>query len=129
MCSRRYLNAAVVGRDRAGARDLLSCCSISSTNAAATRPRRARARTLDLDLILYGDDVISEPDLERAASAISRARFVLGPLAELAPDCGIRVRDGPWRSYRADCRNVGSVGSSNTRRFDVSEPSTCVRNL
>lgn len=41
-------------------------------------------RTLDLDLLLYGDQVIDEMQVPRAD--ITRYSFVLGPLAELAPN-------------------------------------------
>lgn len=44
------------------------------------------ARTLDLDLILYGDQVISDGRLQIPRDEIERYRFVLEPLAEIAPD-------------------------------------------
>lgn len=43
------------------------------------------ARTLDLDLILYGDLVISEGRLQIPRDEIERYAFVLEPLAEIAP--------------------------------------------
>jgi 2-amino-4-hydroxy-6-hydroxymethyldihydropteridine diphosphokinase len=43
-------------------------------------------RTLDLDLLLYGDAVIREPGVEVPRSEIGQFAFVLRPLAELAPD-------------------------------------------
>lgn len=46
---------------------------------------RAMARTLDLDLLLYGDAVIDEPDLRVPRPEILEYAFVLAPLAELAP--------------------------------------------
>lgn len=42
-------------------------------------------RTLDLDLLLYGDDVIDEPGLTVPHPRLHERRFVLEPLAELAP--------------------------------------------
>jgi 2-amino-4-hydroxy-6-hydroxymethyldihydropteridine diphosphokinase len=42
-------------------------------------------RTLDLDLLLYGDDVIEEPGLTVPHPRLHERRFVLEPLAELAP--------------------------------------------
>jgi 2-amino-4-hydroxy-6-hydroxymethyldihydropteridine diphosphokinase len=44
------------------------------------------ARTLDLDLILYGDLVISDGRLQIPRDEIERYAFVLEPLAEIAPD-------------------------------------------
>lgn len=43
------------------------------------------ARTLDLDLILYGDQIISEGRLQIPRDEIERYAFVLEPLAEIAP--------------------------------------------
>jgi 2-amino-4-hydroxy-6-hydroxymethyldihydropteridine diphosphokinase len=42
-------------------------------------------RTLDLDLLLYGDEVIEEPGLTVPHPRLHERRFVLEPLAELAP--------------------------------------------
>ena len=43
------------------------------------------SRTLDLDLLLYGDAVLSEPAIRVPREDIRKYAFVLGPLAELAP--------------------------------------------
>lgn len=42
-------------------------------------------RTLDLDLLLYGDDIIRTPDLQVPHPGIGERSFVVLPLAELAP--------------------------------------------
>ena len=42
-------------------------------------------RTIDLDLLLYGDEVIDEPGLVVPHPRIAERRFVLEPLAELVP--------------------------------------------
>jgi 2-amino-4-hydroxy-6-hydroxymethyldihydropteridine diphosphokinase len=43
------------------------------------------ARTLDLDLLLYGDQLINHPDLTVPHSGITERAFVLYPLHEIAP--------------------------------------------
>ena len=43
-------------------------------------------RAIDLDLLLFGDSVISTPDLKVPHPRMTERRFVLEPLAELAPD-------------------------------------------
>lgn len=48
--------------------------------------RKYAARTLDLDLILYGDLIISDGRLQLPRDEIERYAFVLEPLAEIAPD-------------------------------------------
>lgn len=48
--------------------------------------KKFSARTLDLDLVLYGDLVISDDRLQIPRDEITRYAFVLEPLAEIAPD-------------------------------------------
>jgi 2-amino-4-hydroxy-6-hydroxymethyldihydropteridine diphosphokinase len=54
-------------------------------------------RTIDLDLLLYGDEVIDEPGLTVPHPRLAERRFVLEPLHELAPDLvlpdGRRIKD------------------------------------
>lgn len=49
-----------------------------------SRTRELAARTLDLDLLLYDDQVIAEEDLRLPRADIGRYAFVLAPLAEIA---------------------------------------------
>ena len=51
-----------------------------------TRPYGGAPRTLDLDLILYGDAIIDEPGLQVPHPRFRERRFVLEPLAEIAGD-------------------------------------------
>jgi 2-amino-4-hydroxy-6-hydroxymethyldihydropteridine diphosphokinase len=48
--------------------------------------RKFSSRTLDLDLLLYGDLVLEEGKLKLPRDEITRYAFVLEPLAEIAPD-------------------------------------------
>ena len=48
--------------------------------------QRPGSRTLDLDLLLYGDNVIHRPGLDLPRAEITQYAFVLAPLAEIAPD-------------------------------------------
>lgn len=48
--------------------------------------RKYAARTLDLDLILFGDQVINDGRLQIPRDEIEKYAFVLEPLAEIAPD-------------------------------------------
>lgn len=57
-------------------------------------------RTLDLDLLLYGNQVIAEPGLAVPHPRMHQRRFVLDPLVEIDPDCIIPGR-GPARDWLA----------------------------
>jgi 2-amino-4-hydroxy-6-hydroxymethyldihydropteridine diphosphokinase len=81
-----YLNAALVGETSLGARALVDALLQIETDYGRTRPFPGAARTLDLDLILFGDQTVVEPDLEVPHPRFRERFFVLGPLAEIAPD-------------------------------------------
>jgi 2-amino-4-hydroxy-6-hydroxymethyldihydropteridine diphosphokinase len=68
------------------------------------RPFAGAPRTLDLDLLLYGDEVISTPRLVVPHPRMHERAFVLKPLAEIAPQAAIPGR-GKVDSLLAGCRN------------------------
>lgn len=57
---------------------------IEKQNGRTSEQKKFNPRTLDLDLVLYGDYVSQDPDLEIPRSEITRYAFVLEPLAEIA---------------------------------------------
>ena len=81
----RFLNAAVVGRTTLGAPELLAALQTIERDAGRERPFPGAARTLDLDLILFGDCVIDRPDLHVPHPRFRERRFVLEPISEIAP--------------------------------------------
>jgi 2-amino-4-hydroxy-6-hydroxymethyldihydropteridine diphosphokinase len=80
------LNAAVVGVTALEAHPLLEQLLTIEQDFGRTRPYGGAPRTLDLDLILYGEAVIEEPSLVVPHPRFRERRFVLEPLAEIAPD-------------------------------------------
>jgi len=81
-----YLNAAVVGDTVLPARALLDALLGIENQRGRARPYPNAPRTLDLDLILFGQSVIDEPGLVVPHPRFRERRFVLQPLAEVAPD-------------------------------------------
>jgi len=81
-----YLNAVVVGESADSPEVLLATLRRLENDRGRTRRSFRAARTLDLDLILYGDAVIETPDLEVPHPRFRSRRFVVEPLASLAPD-------------------------------------------
>lgn len=69
-----------------GPYELLARCQ--ALEAAAHRVRRERwgPRTLDVDVLLYGEEVLRDPELVIPHPRLRERRFVLDPLAELAPE-------------------------------------------
>jgi 2-amino-4-hydroxy-6-hydroxymethyldihydropteridine diphosphokinase len=82
----RFLNAAAIGSTTLPARALLEALLGIEAGFGRTRPHPGAARTLDLDLILYGDQIIEERDLTVPHPRFRERRFVLEPLSEIAPD-------------------------------------------
>jgi 2-amino-4-hydroxy-6-hydroxymethyldihydropteridine diphosphokinase len=80
------LNAVVVGVTSLDAHALLERLLAIERDFGRTRPYGGAPRTLDLDLILYGDAVLDEPGLVVPHPRFRARRFVLEPLAEIAPD-------------------------------------------
>jgi 2-amino-4-hydroxy-6-hydroxymethyldihydropteridine diphosphokinase len=82
----RFLNAAAVGQTTLPARALLAALLDIEQQFGRVRPHPGAARTLDLDLILYGSAVIDEPGLRVPHPRFRERQFVLAPLAEIAAD-------------------------------------------
>lgn len=81
-----YLNEVVVGSTLLAPRPLLEALQAIEMAAGRERPFLNAPRTLDLDLILYGDFVIDEPGLAVPHPRFRDRLFVLQPLAEVAGD-------------------------------------------
>jgi 2-amino-4-hydroxy-6-hydroxymethyldihydropteridine diphosphokinase len=81
-----YLNAVAVGETALPARALLEALLAIENARGRARPYRNAPRTLDLDLILFGQAVIDEPGLVVPHPRFRERRFVLQPLAEIAAD-------------------------------------------
>jgi 2-amino-4-hydroxy-6-hydroxymethyldihydropteridine diphosphokinase len=80
-----YLNAAAVGDATLTPRALLDALLAVEHERGRTRPHPSAPRTLDLDLILFGDAVVNEPGLTVPHPRFRERRFVLEPLNEIAP--------------------------------------------
>jgi 2-amino-4-hydroxy-6-hydroxymethyldihydropteridine diphosphokinase len=80
-----FLNCCVLGETSRSARSLLAL--IGSIEARLGRRRRERwgPREIDIDLLLYGDEIIAEPDLSVPHPGLTERAFVLVPLTEIAP--------------------------------------------
>jgi 2-amino-4-hydroxy-6-hydroxymethyldihydropteridine diphosphokinase len=81
-----YLNGAAEVETTLTARELLDrLLAVEQRFGRVRVPGEHGPRTLDLDLLLYGDEVIDEPGLTVPHPRLHERRFVLEPIAELAP--------------------------------------------
>jgi 2-amino-4-hydroxy-6-hydroxymethyldihydropteridine diphosphokinase len=81
-----YLNGAALVDTALGPHEVLA--ALHALEAAFGRDRGApnAARTLDLDLIAYARQVLGEPGLVLPHPRAAERLFVMGPIAEIAPD-------------------------------------------
>ena len=80
-----FINAVAALQTRLSAPDLLAALQGLEDAAGRTRPFPNAPRTLDLDLLLYGDACIDSPCLTVPHPRLIERAFVLLPLAEIAP--------------------------------------------
>jgi 2-amino-4-hydroxy-6-hydroxymethyldihydropteridine diphosphokinase len=82
----RVLNGAATGATSLSARELLDALLALERERGRERGFAGAPRTLDLDLVLFGDRVVNEPGLIVPHPRFRQRRFVLEPLAEIASE-------------------------------------------
>jgi BirA family biotin operon repressor/biotin-[acetyl-CoA-carboxylase] ligase len=87
-----YLNQVLAVETTLSPNELLGRCRAVEAALGRVRSERWGPRTVDVDILLYGDSSIREPDLTVPHPDLARRAFVLVPLAEVAP--GLRLPDG-----------------------------------
>ena len=79
-----FLNQALAVRTRLPAPELLAQCLAAEQQAGRQRIERWGSRTLDVDILLYGEAIIDEPSLTVPHPRLAERRFALVPLAKIA---------------------------------------------
>jgi len=103
----RYTNAVAALDSRLAPLDLLDALQAIENDQGRERLERWGPRTLDLDILLFGDRLIDEPRLKVPHYQMHLRAFVLYPLAELAP-AALQLPDGKRLSALLDaCPFVG----------------------
>jgi 2-amino-4-hydroxy-6-hydroxymethyldihydropteridine diphosphokinase len=95
-----YVNAVACVDTSLGAHELLQALQDIEQAHGRERPYRNAPRTLDLDLLLYGDQVIDTPTLTVPHPRMLERAFVLVPLLEIASDLEVPGQ-GPARNFAA----------------------------
>ncbi|OFW53187.1 MAG: 2-amino-4-hydroxy-6-hydroxymethyldihydropteridine diphosphokinase [Actinobacteria bacterium RBG_16_67_10] len=87
-----FLNGAAAVDTTLSARELLDTLLAIERSLGRVRAERWGPRTIDLDLLLYGDEIVDEPGLRVPHPHLHERRFALEPLAELDPELAIPGR-------------------------------------
>jgi 2-amino-4-hydroxy-6-hydroxymethyldihydropteridine diphosphokinase len=101
-----YLNLVVELATERSPRELLEVARRLEEGAGRVRVEHHGPRTLDVDVLLVGDLAVVEPDLVVPHPRMHERRFVLAPLADLAPEL---VPEGSEESAIGRVRPVGSL--------------------
>jgi 2-amino-4-hydroxy-6-hydroxymethyldihydropteridine diphosphokinase len=96
-----FLNGAVQVTTDLPPQELLKRLLDVEQRLGRVRAERFGPRTIDLDLLVYGDEVVDEPGLTLPHPRLHERRFALEPLAELAPSLEVPGR-GPVSSLLAE---------------------------
>jgi 2-amino-4-hydroxy-6-hydroxymethyldihydropteridine diphosphokinase len=90
----RFLNGVAALETELTPRELLDVLLAVERRLGRERGERWGPRTIDLDLLLYGDEVIDEDGLTIPHPSLHERRFVLEPLVDLAPNLVVPGRGG-----------------------------------
>jgi 2-amino-4-hydroxy-6-hydroxymethyldihydropteridine diphosphokinase len=81
-----FLNGVAAVETTLSARELLDVTLEVERELGRVRDQRWGPRTVDLDLLVFGDEAVDEPGLHVPHPRLHERRFALEPLAELAPE-------------------------------------------
>ena len=97
-----FINAAVLLETALAPRALLEALQAVEARSGRARSFQDAPRVLDLDLLLYGEEALHEPDLVVPHPRLHSRAFALAPLVEIDPDAVIPGR-GPAKEWLARC--------------------------
>jgi len=100
-----FLNAVALVDTELDPRQLLWNLMLVEKKLGRVRTQRWGPRTIDLDLLLFGDEIIEDPDLRVPHPEIIRRSFVLVPLVELEPRL---VHPGTGETMAAHLSRLGA---------------------
>lgn len=87
-----FVNACIAVKTGLSARELLARCQEVERRMGRVPTEKWGPRIIDLDLLVYGEETIRDPDLVLPHPHIAERAFVLAPLMDIAPDAVIGGR-------------------------------------
>ncbi len=97
-----FLNAVAALDTELPPLELLDALQAIELAHGRERPYRNAPRTLDLDLLLHGDQVLDTPRLTLPHPRLGERAFVLRPLLEIAPELSGLAAGDAWQSQRIE---------------------------
>lgn len=97
-----FLNAVAALDTALSPIELLDALQAIEQTHGRERPYRNAPRTLDLDLLLYGDLVLDTPRLTLPHPRLGERAFVLRPLLEIAPELAPLAAGNAWQTQRIE---------------------------
>lgn len=113
-----FLNACVELTTSLSARAFLDLCLSIEHDLKRVRDVRWGPRSIDIDILFFGDQAIDEPGLVVPHPRIGSRAFVLVPLAEIAPDA--RLGDQTIAELAIGCDRTGMSTLENQNWFEGS---------
>jgi 2-amino-4-hydroxy-6-hydroxymethyldihydropteridine diphosphokinase len=89
--------------------ELLQCCQRIESRCGRIRTFPNAPRTLDLDILLYGDLLVNQEDLIIPHPRLAQRKFALEPLAQIAPDVLHPALKKTIRSLLEACPDISKV--------------------
>ena len=108
-----FLNCVVQTQTEVPAMDLLQALRGIESSMGSKKLVRKGPRLIDLDVLLYGDETIDRPELQVPHPRMLQRKFVLVPLAEIAPN----LKHPAWRGNARELL-AGTVDRSEVRRLN-----------
>ena len=121
-----YLNAVLVGSTALSPEALLERARSAEAEAGRERPYPGAPRTLDVDILLYGNRTVRRAGLRIPHPEWKRRAFVLGPLSRVASDWTDPEGGGTvgelWRSLSSELDPIREVAPASALLEEACQP-------
>jgi len=109
-----YLNCVIKIKTEISAEALLNILRDIETKLKRVRTVKNGPRTIDLDILLYGEKKVDEPDLKVPHPRMFERDFVMNPLLEIEPDIISKLPEDCRQKY-VDSKNCRAGKKTNTQ--------------
>ena len=113
----KFINVVITGETELSATDLHEACKGLELAQGRVHRDQWREREIDIDVILYGDEVIESDRLTVPHPRMRDRRFVLVPATEIAPDLVDPATGCSMRELLAICEDKGEVKEDGVLRL------------